>query len=169
MSFCLFVCLGFFVPLENFSLIWRRHHYRWRVANFGLRWALMAIEQWGFFSVAHLLWHGASVYKCHLRGRVTLTPIDSAALTTCFYDLGLSRLGFEPQTFRLRGERSKRLSHRRGLIWHNILLCKSINLMGFFFYIVTFYISSLHFKLQENQEAHGDIKTKQLWWCKHTG
>ena len=75
MSFCLFICLGFFVPLDNFSLIWRRHHYRWRVANFGLRWALMAIEQWGFFSVPHLLWHGASVYKCHLRGRVTLTPI----------------------------------------------------------------------------------------------
>ena len=23
--FCLFVCLGLFVPLENFSLIWRRH------------------------------------------------------------------------------------------------------------------------------------------------
>ena len=21
-------CLGFIVPLENFSLIWRRHHYR---------------------------------------------------------------------------------------------------------------------------------------------
>ena len=25
----LFVCLGFIVPLENFSLIWRRHHCRW--------------------------------------------------------------------------------------------------------------------------------------------
>ena len=28
LGFCLFVCLGFIVPLENFSLIWRRHHYR---------------------------------------------------------------------------------------------------------------------------------------------
>ena len=26
--FCLFVCLRFIVPLENFSLIWRRHYYR---------------------------------------------------------------------------------------------------------------------------------------------
>ena len=26
--FCLFVCLKFIVPLENFSLIWRRHHCR---------------------------------------------------------------------------------------------------------------------------------------------
>ena len=25
--FFLFVCLGFIVPLDNFSLIWRRHHY----------------------------------------------------------------------------------------------------------------------------------------------
>ena len=25
LSFCSFVCLGFIVPLENFSLIWRRH------------------------------------------------------------------------------------------------------------------------------------------------
>ena len=38
-------------------------------------------------------------------------PIDdrvfgSGALTTCFYDLGLSRLEFEHPTFRLRGDRS---------------------------------------------------------------
>ena len=35
-SRCLFVCLGFFVPLENFSLIWRLHHYRWMAPNFYL-------------------------------------------------------------------------------------------------------------------------------------
>ena len=44
--FLLFVC--------DFSLIWRRHHCRWRAANFDLCSALMAIEQWGFFSVPHL-------------------------------------------------------------------------------------------------------------------
>ena len=70
-----FVCLGVFVPLENFSVIWRRHHCRWRAANFDLCSAHMAIEQWGFFRVPHLLWHGASVYNGHLRGPVTLTPI----------------------------------------------------------------------------------------------
>ena len=41
-----FVCLGFIVPVENFSLIWRRHHYRWRAAKFDLCSALVAIEQW---------------------------------------------------------------------------------------------------------------------------
>ena len=30
-----------------FSLIWRRHQYRWRATNFDLYSALMAIEQWG--------------------------------------------------------------------------------------------------------------------------
>ena len=30
---CVFVCLWFFVPLQNFSLIWRRHHNRWRAEN----------------------------------------------------------------------------------------------------------------------------------------
>ena len=66
-------CLGFYVRLENFSLIWRRHHYWRRAAKFDLCSTLMAIEQWGFFSGSHLLWHGASVYNGHLRGPVTLT------------------------------------------------------------------------------------------------
>ena len=66
---------GQLVPLENFSLIWRRHLCRWMVANFDLCSVLMAIEQRGFFSVPHLLWHGASYYNCYLRGSVTLTPI----------------------------------------------------------------------------------------------
>jgi hypothetical protein len=29
-----FTFLGFYVPLKNFSLIWRRHHCRWRAAKF---------------------------------------------------------------------------------------------------------------------------------------
>ena len=36
--------------------------------------AIMAIEQWVFLSVSHVLWHGASIYNCHIRGLVTLTP-----------------------------------------------------------------------------------------------
>ena len=61
-GFFLFVCFEFFsVSLENFSLIWKRHQCRWRAANFYLCSALIAIGLWGFFSVPHLLWHGASV------------------------------------------------------------------------------------------------------------
>ena len=76
--FCLLV-KGLSSQSRSFSLIWGRHHYRWRVANFDLCTALMGIEQWGFFSVSHPLWHGASAYTCngYLRGpvHVTLTPI----------------------------------------------------------------------------------------------
>ena len=71
----LFVCLFRVIrPTLEFSVIWKRHHCQWRAANYDLCSALMAIEQWGFFSVSHLLWHGASVYNGHLRGPVTLTP-----------------------------------------------------------------------------------------------
>ena len=35
----------------------------------------MAIEQWGFFNVPHLLWHGPTLFNGHLRGPVTITPI----------------------------------------------------------------------------------------------
>ena len=100
------VCLGFIVPLVNLSLIWRRPHYWRRAANFGLCSAIMAIGQWGFFSVPHLPWHGASIYNGHIRGPVTLTQ-NAEGLTVglslpVFYDLGLSRLGFEHRTFHLR-------------------------------------------------------------------
>ena len=39
---------------------------------------------------------------------------SSGTVTTCFNNLGLSPLGIEHLTFRMRGERSDRLRHRRG-------------------------------------------------------
>ena len=49
-----------------------------------------------------------------------MTPVraaepDNGTVTICLYDLGLLRLGFELPTFRMRGERSNRLRHRRVL------------------------------------------------------
>ena len=107
----LFVSLRFFIPLDNFLRTRRRHHCRLRAANFDLCLARMAIEQWRFFSVPHLLRHTG-----HLRGIVThiyCRAFDSGAATTCLYmyDLGLSRLGLKHPTFRLRGERSNPLCH----------------------------------------------------------
>ena len=83
---CLFFVCLFFFQLENFSLIWRRHHYRGRVANFDLYSALMAIGQCGFFSLPHLLWHAASVFNGHLRPRTRDThtycwALNSGAVT----------------------------------------------------------------------------------------
>ena len=70
--FCLFVCLfvcllGGFRSTQKFSLVWRRHHYRWKTAKFDFCPALMASEQWGFFIAAHILWQGTSVYSFHLQ------------------------------------------------------------------------------------------------------
>ena len=49
------------------------------------------------------------------------------AVTTCFNDLGLSRLGFEHPTFRMRGEHCNRLPHRcsssDALIVPNLIGC----------------------------------------------
>ena len=36
----------------------------------------MVIKQLGFFSMPHLLWHGAPMYNGRRPGPVTLTPID---------------------------------------------------------------------------------------------
>ena len=74
-----------------------------------------------------LLWHGASFYNGHLRGSFPLTPVTERLAVELwqpvFYDLGLTRLGFEHPSFRLRDESSNRLRHRG--------LYKSINLSFF--------------------------------------
>ena len=82
---CLFVCLfGVYHPTREFFT----HHCRWRAPNSGLCSALMAIEQWGFFNVPHLLRHGPTVYNGHLRGTHTCCrAFGSGAVTTCFYEL----------------------------------------------------------------------------------
>ena len=125
-----FVCLfGVYRPI--FSLVWRRHHCRWRAANFDLCSALRAIEQWGFFNVPHPLRHWPTVYNGHLRGPVTLTPcwaFSGGAVTTWFYDLGLSRPGIEPIS-RMRGERStsmpprhfKKMTSVHGKMWGTLI------------------------------------------------
>ena len=93
-SYWLFVWLGFYVPLENFSLIWRRHNYRWRAANFDLCSALMAIEQWEFFSMPHLLWHGHPFIMVISEDPWHLYLLPSVWQWS-WHDLGMWRLGFE--------------------------------------------------------------------------
>ena len=64
---------------------------------------LMAFEQWGFFNVTHLLQHGPTVYNGHLRGSHTCCRVfGSGAVTTSLYDVGLSRLGIEPDLLHAR-------------------------------------------------------------------
>ena len=102
----LFVCLGFFVLLENFSLIWRGHHWRWRSANFDLCLALMAIEHWGSLNVPHLLWHVPTLYNSHLRWPVTITPVAEHLAVemplTVLTNKACTDMGFEPHLLHAR-------------------------------------------------------------------
>ena len=115
------VCFEFFAPLENFSLIWRGHHWRCRATNFDPCSALMAIEQWGLFSVPHLLWHRASVCYGHLWWRVTLMP-NAVRLAVELSLPVLKLLGFKQPFFYLSGKRSNPLRHCCGLyiLWSKI-------------------------------------------------
>ena len=104
---------GVFVPPENFALIWRRHLCRWRAENVDLCSALMAIEQWGFFSVSHILWHFIMVISKNPWHSYMYSSICGKwSCHYLFYDLDPSRLVFEHPTVRLRSQRSNRLSHR---------------------------------------------------------
>jgi hypothetical protein len=69
--------LLFYVPLKDISLIWIRHHCRWRAAKYRLCSAFKAFEQGGIFIVPHLLWHGTSVFPVSsvpVRIRVRIDP-----------------------------------------------------------------------------------------------
>ena len=68
------VCLWVIVPLENFSLIWRRHHYRWNCCKF---WPILSTYGHWAVRVLNVLWHRTSVYNGHLR-----RPVTHIVLTT---------------------------------------------------------------------------------------
>jgi hypothetical protein len=55
--------LLYYVSVKNFSLVWRRHHCSWRAAEFTPMFSAQGL--WAgrmFFTVPHLLWHGALVF-----------------------------------------------------------------------------------------------------------
>ena len=56
---------------RDFSVIWRRHHYRWLAANFHL---CSAFKQWGFLTCHPTLTQDIRL-NGYLREPVTLTPI----------------------------------------------------------------------------------------------
>ena len=97
-----------------FSLIWRRHHYRWRAAKFDQYSALMAIKQLGFFSVPHLLWHGASVYNGIHRGSVTIPSIAERFHFLCFRFRSVEA-GIRTPMIRLWGQRSYTFRYHCGV------------------------------------------------------
>jgi hypothetical protein len=63
-----FVYLLFYVPLKNCSLIWRRHHYHWKAAEFRPTLGVQGHWAGGIFIVPLLLWHGTSVFPVSSEG-----------------------------------------------------------------------------------------------------
>ena len=94
---CFFVCLIFFVQLENFSLIWRRR----------LLWSLSSEGSLNFCDTGQSSPRTRDI-RTYCRSFGTWT------VTTCFYDLCLSQLIFEHPTIHLRGKRSSPLRHSCG-------------------------------------------------------
>ena len=112
---CLFVCLGFIFSLENFSLIWiRQWRRRLQILTFTRHsWPLCSegsLACHTYCNTGHPFIMVNSEVPWHTFCRV----FRSGALTTCLYDLGLSRLGFDYSTLRLKDQHSNPLRHRRG-------------------------------------------------------
>ena len=112
-----FVCFGFIVPLENFSLTWRSHHYWWSTAN--VLPMLGTHGQWAVRVLYRVTPTGASVENGHLWGPVTLTLMPSFWQWNCqylFLRLRSVAAGLEHPTFRLRDQHYYPLRHCPGEI-----------------------------------------------------
>ena len=105
-------CLsGFFRPSREFFT-----HMELPVKGFKIWPILETHGHWSVkvLSVPHLLWHGTSVYIFVSEDPWHSQLLPSVEHWSChylFYDLYLSRLGFENPTFRMRGHRFHRLRH----------------------------------------------------------
>ena len=142
---------GALCSTREFSFVWKCRHYQWSVSKS----ALMAIKKWGFFSVPHLYCDTGHSFKwSSLRTRDTHTvcrafsswALTSCCVTTCFYDLGLSGLGFVHITFRMRGESFNRLRHSNGVYQATFIIRSNIQVRRIaqqFYTILRFLLSEL--------------------------
>ena len=128
MSYGLFV--GGFVPQEDFSLTWRRHHYHWRAANLTNARDSLFLSSECFLTCHHYCDMGNPEWSSPMtRDAQTYYPaFSSVAVTTCFYDLCLSRLGLEHPNFCMQGERYHRLYHPSGPKKKEVQLKKCIKI-----------------------------------------
>ena len=98
----LFCLLGFYVPLENFSLYlyMESHSYRWRAANV---WPieLLTIKLWRFFNIPHnycvmgqpfIMFFSEDLWPVTCDPHTCCRAFSKVAVTTCIKDFGLSQL-----------------------------------------------------------------------------
>ena len=97
---------GFFTEMETSPLAVKRCEF-WPMLSTHGYWAVRVLY------IPHLLWHGPTdLYNGHIRRPMTLTPVAEAVMTTCFYDLVLSRAGSNPDLQHARRMLSLPLRHR---------------------------------------------------------
>ena len=92
-----FVLFGVYRPTREFCTHLETSPLQIKGCNFDLCSTLTAIEQWGSFNVPHPLRHGPTVYNGH-HNHTCCRAFGSGAVTTCFYDSGLSRPGIKPRS-----------------------------------------------------------------------
>ena len=99
----------------------------------------MGIKKWGLISVPQLYCDKGHPFKgSSLRTRDTRTfcrafgswALTSCCFTTCFYDLGLSGLGFEHRTFRMRDNTWTDYVNARCITWHHAIIIVILRIKG---------------------------------------
>ena len=132
---CLFDCLEFYVQLENFSFIWRRHHY-----GEGLQILTYTRHSLPLSSEGSLACHTYRDTGHPFIMVISEDPWQSQRLPwvlqwSCNYMYLFQRLmsvvvGIQNSTFRMRGERFNWLRHRSGIAI--CTSCLNIETMNFY-------------------------------------
>ena len=76
-----------------FSLVWRHHHYRWRAVSFDICSTLMPLNN----EVSLVYCYTGHQLKMIISEdtHIFFLAFGSGTVTTCLFDRGLSRLGFD--------------------------------------------------------------------------
>ena len=114
----------------------------------------MPIEQWGFFSVPHVLWHEAYVYNGHLRKHVTLHLLSKVWQWGCLYlflQLGYVAAGIRKANLPLAGQHSNALRKRRGQFRWKWPICSWEDFLNF---VIVFSLLRNYLPLETGGACH---------------
>ena len=127
--------------------------------------ALITIEQWGFFSVPHLLWHETSVYTVISEDRWLSHLLSSVWRFRChylFYRITIVATGDQTPISCIKDQSSTNLATWRRKIQ------KKCNVMYYWILKETFietssYIQSISRNVIDNRKFFLNIKQTLLW------
>ena len=119
-SICRFVCLEVFVPLEKFSLKWRRHYYYWRAYRFSS--ILGTYRAMRVLSLDTLTWHDVSVSYTSVTEsfgvELSLLVLTTYMYVCCGWDSNTHLKFMMPFIFNTSISRKVKSSYSWSLIFH---------------------------------------------------